>query len=37
MRDPAGKVDKVWMDERSNVEYEHIDTDEYCETIETRI
>ena len=34
---PAGKVDKVWMDERSNVAYEHIDTDEDFETVETGI
>ena len=33
----AGKVDKVWMDERSNAAYEHIDTDEDCETVETCI
>ena len=37
MRPPAGKVDKVWMDERSNVAYEHIDTNEDCETVEIGI
>ena len=37
MRAPAGKVDKVWMDERSNVEYEQLETDEDCETVETGI
>ena len=37
MRPPAGKVDKVWMDERSNAAYEHIDTDEDCETVEMGI
>ena len=37
MHAPAGKVDKVWKDERSNVEYEHIETDEDCDTVETGI
>ena len=37
MHAPAGKVDKVWIDERSNVEYEQLETDEDCETVETRI
>ena len=37
MRPPTSKVDKVWMDERRNVEYEHIDTDEDCETVEIGI
>ena len=37
MRPPAGKVDKVWMDERSNAEYEHIEKNEDCETIEIGI
>ena len=37
MHPPVGKVDKVWMDERSNAAYEHIDMDEDCETIETGI
>ena len=37
MRAPAGKVDKVWMDERSNAEYEQLETNEDCETVEIGI
>ena len=34
---PAGKVERVWMDERSNAEVDELDLEVDCEIFGTRI